>query len=180
MLDLLETADRAGLVLQPSNSRDPAWICCCCGCCCGVLRTIKTYPKPAELVAAPFAARLNNEACTACGICVERCQLRALALKDKTVQLSPHRCIGCGLCVSTCPTGALRLTRKPRSQQPRVPANMATALLRTAWKRKKIDPFRVAAQIGRSQRDRFLSARKSKKVLGSGEDPCNLPYPTSG
>jgi hypothetical protein len=30
VLGILERADRAGLVLQPSNSRDPAWICCCC------------------------------------------------------------------------------------------------------------------------------------------------------
>jgi len=162
VLDLFERADRAGLVLQPSNSRDPAWICCCCGCCCGVLRTIKTYPKPAELVAAPFAARLTAGSCTGCGICLGRCQMGALALTDKTVQLNHQRCIGCGLCVSTCPTGALRLFRKPRPQQRRVPANMATALLRTAWKRKKIGPFRVAAEIGKSQRDRYLSARRSK------------------
>jgi len=162
VLDLLESADRAGLVLQPSNSRDPAWICCCCGCCCGVLRTVKTYPKPAELMAAPFAVRLNAEPCTGCGICVGRCQMAALALKGKTVQLNHHRCIGCGLCVSTCPTGTLRLYRKPRAQQRRVPANMASALLRTAWKRKKIGPFRVVAEIGKSQRDRYLSARRSK------------------
>jgi ferredoxin len=127
-----------------------------------VLRTVKTYPKPAELMAAPFAVRLNAEPCTGCGICVGRCQMAALALKGKTVQLNHHRCIGCGLCVSTCPTGALRLYRKPRAQQRRVPANMATALLRTAWKRKKIGPFRVVAEIGKSQRDRYLSARRSK------------------
>ena len=162
VLDLLETADRAGLVLQPSNSRDPAWICCCCGCCCGVLRTINTYPRPGELVAAPFAVQLNADGCTACGLCLGRCQMGALAFEDKTLQLNNHRCIGCGLCVSTCPTGALRLTRKPRSQQPRVPANMAIALLRTAWKRKKIGPIQVAAEIGKSQRDRYLSSRRSK------------------
>ena len=162
VLDLLEAADRAGLVLQPSNSRDPAWICCCCGCCCGVLRTIKTYPKPAELVAAPFAVTLNADWCTSCGLCVGRCQIGALAFKGKSVQLNNHRCIGCGLCVSTCPAGALQLARKPRSQQPRVPANMATALLRTAWKRKKIGPFQVAAEIGKSQRDRYLSSRRSR------------------
>jgi NAD-dependent dihydropyrimidine dehydrogenase PreA subunit len=126
-----------------------------------VLRTVNTYPKPAELVAAPFAVQLDDDRCTGCGICLERCQMGALALKGKTAQLNKHRCIGCGLCVSTCPAGCLRLTRKPRSQQPRVPANMATALLRTAWQRKKIGPFQLAAEIGKSQRDRYLSSRKS-------------------
>ncbi len=169
VLDLLETADRAGLVLQPSNSRDPAWICCCCGCCCGVLRTVRTYPKPAELMAAAFAARLDAEACSGCGICVGRCQMDALTVKENTVRLDDHRCIGCGLCVSTCSTGALQLYRKPRSKQTPVPTNMATALLHTAWRRKKIGPFRMAALIGGSQRDRYLSARRATRIT-AGED----------
>lgn len=167
--DILETADRCGLVLQPSNSRDPAWICCCCGCCCGVLRTVKTYPKPAELMAAAFVVRFDAALCNGCGVCENRCQMDALAITHKTVQLVQDRCIGCGLCVSTCTTGALSLTRKPRAQQSRVLANMATALLRTAWKRKKIGPLGVAVAIGRSQRDRYLSARRSKRITIGGD-----------
>lgn len=163
VLDILETADRSGLVLQPSNSRDPAWICCCCGCCCGVLRTLKTYPRPADLMAAPFTARLDDKSCNGCGVCVHRCQMDALTLTHKKAQLDQHRCIGCGLCVSTCPTGALGLIRKSKGEQPRVPANMATALLRTAWKRKKIGPLRVVAEIGKSQRDRYLAARQASR-----------------
>jgi ferredoxin len=155
-------------VLQPSNSKDPAWICCCCGCCCGVLRTIKTYSKPAELMAAPFTVRLDATSCSGCGVCVTRCQMDALVALHRRVQLSPHRCIGCGLCVSTCPTGSLHLVRKPRAKQPRVPANVASALLRTAWKRKKIGPLQVAATVGRSQRDRYLSARQATEACKKG------------
>ncbi|WP_319523106.1 4Fe-4S dicluster domain-containing protein [uncultured Desulfosarcina sp.] len=168
VLDLLETADRAGLVLQPSNSRDPAWICCCCGCCCGVLRTVKSYPRPAELMAAAFSVQLDAAACIGCGVCVRRCQMDALCLVEDRVLLDAGRCIGCGLCVSTCPAGALKLVRKPREKQPPVPANMAVALLRTAWKRKTLTPFSFAALIGRSQRDRYIAGRKFKK-----ESPAN-------
>jgi electron transport complex protein RnfB len=35
-LELLNTAEKVGLVLQPENTQDPLFICCCCGCCCGV------------------------------------------------------------------------------------------------------------------------------------------------
>jgi ferredoxin len=163
VLDLLETADRAGLVLQPSNSRDPAWICCCCGCCCGVLRTVKTYSRPAELMAAAFSVQLDTDACSGCGVCVQRCQMDALSMAGNRVRLDRRRCIGCGLCVSTCPAGALKLVRKPREKQPPVPANMAVTLLRTAWKRKTLTPLSFAALIGRSQRDRYLAGRKFKK-----------------
>ena len=30
-------ANKANLVLNPSNSKRAAFICCCCGCCCGIL-----------------------------------------------------------------------------------------------------------------------------------------------
>jgi len=165
VLDLLEKADRAGLVLQPSNSRDPAWICCCCGCCCGVLRTVKTYPNPAELMASAFAARLDASACTACGVCVERCQMDALRLEGDRARLDGRRCIGCGLCVSTCPAGALSLIRKPDREQSPVPANMAVTLLRTLWKRKKLNPLALAAQIGRSQLGHYLAGRQASRKL---------------
>ena len=59
--------------------------------------------------------------------------------------------------------GALRLIRKTQKEQSPVPANMATALLRTLWKRKKLNPLAFAAQIGRSQRDRYLAAKKAKR-----------------
>ena len=165
VLNLLEKADRSGLVLQPSNSRDPAWICCCCGCCCGILRTVKAYPEPTELMASPFTAQLDAPACTACGGCVGRCQMDALALAGDRARLDGRRCIGCGLCVSSCPAGALRLIRKPHRKQSPVPANMAVTLLRTLWKRKKLNPLAAAVQIGRSQRDRYFAGRKVKMEL---------------
>ena len=37
VLDILKKAEQAGLVLQPTNSKEIINICCCCGDCCGVL-----------------------------------------------------------------------------------------------------------------------------------------------
>ena len=33
MVAILNRADDVGLVLQPQNTQDPHFICCCCGCC---------------------------------------------------------------------------------------------------------------------------------------------------
>lgn len=124
VMEILTEADKANLVLQPSNSRDISFLCCCCGCCCALLGRIKLHPKPSEQVASSFMAKAEPETCEGCGVCVDRCQMEAIALADDRMVLNSARCIGCGLCVSTCPTGSLTLTRKPASQQIKVPITM--------------------------------------------------------
>ena len=112
VLDILTRADAANLVLQPTNSKDIAAICCCCGCCCGILNGLKQHPKPAEIVSSSFMAQFDSEVCNGCWDCLGRCQMGALIEDSDCVILDTDRCIGCGLCVTTCLTGALTLVRK--------------------------------------------------------------------
>ena len=109
---ILRRADAANLVLQPSNSIEPSFICTCCSCCCGVLAGLKHEPIPAEAVANSFYAQYEPDLCVDCGACLERCPTDALAQGKGRVVQDAARCIGCGLCVSTCPGGALSLARK--------------------------------------------------------------------
>jgi electron transport complex protein RnfB len=122
MLDLLDAADREGLVLQPENTKKPLFVCCCCGCCCAVLTSAKRFPKPAEYFSSSFQAEVDADLCDACGVCQTRCQMDALldgdAAGDGKIQVDRERCIGCGLCVTTCPSGALRLVENPRRKVP--------------------------------------------------------------
>lgn len=157
-LEILKEADKAGLVLQPSNSQKIANICCCCGCCCGVLRTIKKHPKPASIVSTPFIASDNSSTCKGCGACLERCQIGALRLEDDKVVLDINRCIGCGLCVSTCPTSSLSLIRKPESKQPKVPRNLIETYFKLGRARGKLGSLSVARQWLKSEKDRILPA----------------------
>jgi electron transport complex protein RnfB len=158
-LDVLKQANDIGLVLQPSNSRDAAFICCCCGCCCGVLRNIKRHPKPASIVSTPFIASLNPDTCTGCGTCIDRCQTQALRLEAEKAVLNADRCIGCGLCVSTCPTGSLTLTRKPESEQAEVPKDFDHALIKLGQNRGKLNTAGLIKMLVKSKVDRFLTAR---------------------
>jgi Na+-translocating ferredoxin:NAD+ oxidoreductase subunit B len=119
-LELLELAERRGLVLQPGNSLQPICICLCCGCCCGVLTAAKRFPKPATMFATNYFAELDAAACNGCGACVRRCQMDAIsrARDGRAVVLELDRCIGCGLCVTTCRPGALRLKKKAQLTVP--------------------------------------------------------------
>jgi len=124
-LDLLDRADKDGLVLEAENTRSPMFVCCCCGCCCGVLRSAKKLPAPANYFTSNFYATVDAEACSACGECEMRCQMEAVSRPDGKAVVERSRCIGCALCVSTCPSGAMRL--EP-NDQPKLPPDNTPAL----------------------------------------------------
>jgi len=126
-LEIINRAEREGLVLQPGNSLQPFCICLCCGCCCGVLTSAKKYEKPAELIAHNFYAKVDEELCNGCTICVSRCQMEAIRIENKKAIIDLNRCIGCGLCVTTCKTGALKLIGKRKKTIP--PRNAAMLYL---------------------------------------------------
>jgi electron transport complex protein RnfB len=118
VLELVEKAERDGMVLQPSNTREPAFVCFCCGCCCGVLTMARQMPRPAEYLTTNYRAAVDEALCASCGTCLERCPMDALSTTADVARVDDGRCIGCGLCVSTCTTGALRLEAKPRPAAP--------------------------------------------------------------
>ena len=159
---LIKKANEAGLVLQASFSKKIANICCCCGCCCQVLRNLKRHPSPADLVASPFFAHLDQDLCIGCGDCVERCQMDALELNHDKAALEENKCIGCGLCVSTCPTNALKLKRKPGPEKPKVPEKLTSAAVKRLRVRGKIGLGKVSSLILRSKKDRFFSKGLNK------------------
>ena len=70
--------EQDGLVMQPFNAQNVGGMCSCCGDCCGVLRSLKKQPKPAEAVQSNYFARVEDELCTGCETCLERCQMEAI------------------------------------------------------------------------------------------------------
>ncbi|HYD40408.1 MAG TPA: 4Fe-4S dicluster-binding protein [Anaeromyxobacter sp.] len=117
-LALLDDAERDGLVLQPSNSQDPVFLCLCCGCCCGVLRAAKQFPNPAERLHANYQAAVDRARCIECDTCRTRCPMDALTSFDGATAVVRERCIGCGACVPTCPAEAIRLVAKAQQTVP--------------------------------------------------------------
>lgn len=157
-LGILKLAEQVGLVLQPSNSKDPIFICACCGCCCGVLSNLKLHEKPADLVANPFIAQYQPELCSGCGVCSERCQMEAIRLSNSgSAEFNADRCIGCGLCVSTCPSGALSLVRKP--EQPTIPRDTVSNYLQLGQARDVLSTARLAGTVVKSTIDRLIAPR---------------------
>lgn len=130
--------EQEGLVMQPFNSQKVGGMCSCCGDCCGVLRSLKMHPKPAESVQSNYYARVDEDECTGCETCLERCQLDAIDFPDGLASIILDRCIGCGLCVTTCPTEAIELIKKPDDELYLPPESGMETYMRIAQERGKI------------------------------------------
>ncbi|MFB3776791.1 MAG: ATP-binding protein [Bryobacteraceae bacterium] len=145
MLQLLDEADKEGLVLQPENTKSPLFVCCCCGCCCGVLGAAKLFPRPADYFSATYCATVDAGVCDSCGTCETRCQMDAISATDGPARVDDARCIGCALCVTICPSGAMRLRKKDVQK---VPPDDSKALYVKLLK-ERYGPLGAAKIVGR-------------------------------
>jgi electron transport complex protein RnfB len=146
VLALVDRAEADGMVLQPSNTREPVFMCFCCGCCCGVLRTAKQFPRPAEYVASNHHALVDASLCSGCEACHARCPMDALRTVDGASVVDLDRCIGCGACVGGCPAEAICLAPNPGASAP--PRD-----LRSLYARISVERFGLvgtAVKLGRA------------------------------
>ena len=119
MLKALDRAEEAGLVHVVDNIQEKInFTCNCCGCCCGFLQGINRFQVPNAVAFSRFQATLDSKACTGCGVCVGRCQVKAIKESGKKVKIDAKKCLGCGACVSTCPAEAISLSERKGFRAP--------------------------------------------------------------
>ncbi len=132
-LDLLRSVAEAGLVHSVSNTREGNWyICNCCTCSCGILRGLAESGIASVIAHSGFVCRVDAAACSACGVCAERCSFGAITV-DGTARVDGIRCAGCGVCTVDCPNDALTLVRRESGEIPPPPVDEAT------WRKERME-----------------------------------------
>jgi electron transport complex protein RnfB len=117
-LEYLKKNEEEGLIFQLGNAQEMVFVCSCCTCCCEGLAGLKQIPNPADYASSNYLATINEELCSGCGSCVDRCQMDAITLECDYAVIAQKRCIGCGNCLIVCPEDAITLIVK---DNPRVP-----------------------------------------------------------
>ncbi len=116
-LEVLDLAEKEGLVHTSYNVQSGhMYVCNCCSCCCGIMLSMKHLKTPYILAKSNYVAEIDQDTCAACGFCAEeRCPVDAVKDNDGAYTVDPTRCIGCGACTTGCPTEAISLIKKPDS-----------------------------------------------------------------
>jgi Pyruvate/2-oxoacid:ferredoxin oxidoreductase delta subunit len=120
LMEIMEKAEKQGLVHQTFNMQDTSvFVCNCCSCCCGFLRSVKDLNNYGSITKSNFEPEINLENCTLCEACMEICPMEAIYhhwphnkdLSDDMMLIRRDRCIGCGVCASNCPSEAISLVK---------------------------------------------------------------------
>ena len=81
---------------------------------------------------------VDEELCTGCGTCVDRCQFSALDVPEEICEVNLQRCVGCGVCAISCPEEALNLVRR-HPLEPEPPVTIRDWMTQKAMSRQ-VDP----------------------------------------
>ncbi|MHB1421182.1 MAG: 4Fe-4S binding protein, partial [Bacillota bacterium] len=107
-------------------------MCQCCDDCCGIFQANNINNVPIDKIYARsrFAAEVNQDDCSGCQTCVDRCKFDAIEMvkqgKKYKAVVNEDKCYGCGVCVLTCEPVALKMktirpiTHVPESVQVRL------------------------------------------------------------
>ena len=111
MVEFLEECNEDGLVhtLNIQNC-----VCNCCDDCCAIFHGQNLGHE--VFVPSPFMAQADQETCTACETCVDRCPVNAIIVEESAT-VDQKICLGCGVCVPSCPADSIALTRRPEAEQ---------------------------------------------------------------
>ena len=113
-VDSLKMASDAGLVHMTLNVQDDPWfICNCCSHACGLLRGVTQLGITHAVAPSSYWMTIEEDMCTGCELCVERCPVNAISMgEDNVAQVTHEKCLGCGVCQSVCGQGAMSLEKR--------------------------------------------------------------------
>ena len=113
-LNIMRQTEEAGLVHKAFHNgsninKEENSICNCCKDCCDTF-TLWRHGAVPMINSTNYLSIIDRDACTGCGICVERCPVDAISLDSDGLAVRVEAyCIGCGICARFCPAGAISL-----------------------------------------------------------------------
>ncbi|MBD3226610.1 MAG: 4Fe-4S dicluster domain-containing protein [Candidatus Lokiarchaeota archaeon] len=118
-MDWINEATRMGLVHMVENCDEGPYffVCSCCPCCCIGLRGLLELGNPRAVAPSNYIAVVDEDQCTGCEFCLEKCHFNAISMVDNKARIDPDKCMGCSICSVSCPF--IEMKRIDRERTPK-------------------------------------------------------------
>lgn len=109
-LAAVDLAEAKGLIhVVPLRSN--LVMCNCCGDCCLLINPCREHGTlDRGLAKSRYVASVDQDSCTGCELCVDRCHLGAIEMGESKAAVNSTKCFGCGQCVMGCAVNAIAMT----------------------------------------------------------------------
>ena len=114
MIANIECAIEDGFVPDMYWAQHPEIMCLCRSDMCDVLtsyRRVHGMTDNRDRVTA-YDLKYDKDACIKCGVCIDRCPMKAVSFGDEGYCVMDTACVACGQCALKCPAGARILVEK--------------------------------------------------------------------
>ena len=134
-LKLLKATEEAGCIHKVFHNgadimKEENSICNCCKDCCHTLVYWRRGGLPLININT-YLAHVNQDGCTGCGTCVEKCPVDVISLNDDgKAEVNPSLCLGCGVCAHFCPENTIVLQKGLRRAFAQPQVERSTSSLR--------------------------------------------------
>lgn len=111
---VMRRAEEAGLIHMSTNTaEDISFICNCDRWHCVSVLHALARPKPGVSFNSGFMPVFDEQSCTACEACIDRCPPEALRFCENGAHaIDTDRCFGCAVCATGCPSDAVTMVRR--------------------------------------------------------------------
>lgn len=118
-VEIIEEADKAGLVHAGANKTHLSNICNCCPCCCASMKGItKKGLDKHKFMNAIFESLIDEDLCIGCEVCVEACPVDAISMNEDMAEVDRDKCLGCGICHRNCSEEAITIQLREDREEP--------------------------------------------------------------
>jgi len=105
---------------------------------------------------------INVEKCTGCKVCVEKCPVGTISMKDEKAEINMVKCIRCGICHDVCEQDAVRHDSEKISENVRANVEMTKKFMDDCAKYLGNDKEKDKCL------ERMLKHFKTQKIIAEG------------
>ena len=123
-------------------------------------------------------AVIDKQACTSCGLCVEKCRFDAIETRGPEYYVKPIDCEGCGYCARVCPAEAISMEERLAGEFYISTARTKNTLVHARLAPGAENSGKLVAKVKREARN--LAEKENKKyVIADGSPGIGCPVISS-